>query len=197
VNQSPEAAERFSEISSAYSTLSDPAKRKRYDQFGEAGLGMGGGGGGPGVEVNLEDIFDSFFGGGGGGMGGARGARGGMGGQQQQRAGPIPGDDLRADLELSFETACFGGRERVKIQHMEGCVTCSGSGVKPGAKVSTCATCGGNGVVVQVTRTPLGNFQTQTTCPQCRGSGQSVSDFCGSCSGQGLQRKSKQVRKQG
>ncbi|KAJ1450690.1 hypothetical protein M885DRAFT_531638 [Pelagophyceae sp. CCMP2097] len=187
VNPSPDAADRFSEISSAYTVLSDPEKRQRYDQFGEAGLGGGGGGGGGGVEVNLEDIFDSFFG---GGMGGQRGGRQQ---QQRQRAGPAPGDDLRADLELSFETAVFGGKERVKIQHLECCASCSGSGVKPGAKVTTCGTCAGNGIVLQVTRTPLGNFQTQTTCPACRGGGQTVSEYCAPCQGQGVQRKSKQV----
>lgn len=81
----------------------------------------------------------------------------------------------------------------MRISHLEKCTTCSGSGVKPGAKVKTCGTCNGGGVVMQVTRTPLGNFQTQTTCPDCRGSGQSVDEYCVSCSGQGVQRKSKQV----
>ena len=123
VNDTPEAAERYKEISQAYATLSDPDKKQRYDMYGETGLGGGGGPGG-GVEVNLEDIFDSFFGGGGGGFGGAR----------RQQNGPIQGDDLRADLELDFKTACFGGQEKVRISHLEKCETCEGSGVKPGAR---------------------------------------------------------------
>lgn len=180
VNDAPNAQEQFQEVQKAYEVLSDPEKRARYDRFGEAGVSgaAGGPGGAGGVEVNLEDIFDSFF-----------------GGQQRprRRSGPSQGDDLRADLEISFETAAFGGREKVRIQHMESCETCKGSGVKPGAKVNTCGTCGGSGVVMQVTRTPLGNFQTQTTCPTCRGSGQSVEEYCSSCNGQGVQRKSKQV----
>lgn len=181
VNSAPDAQQRFQEVQKAYEILSDPEKRSRYDRFGEAGVSGAGPGPTGGVEVNLEDIFDSFFGGG----GGARGAR--------RRSGPTQGDDLRADLEISFETACFGGRERVRIQHLETCDTCRGSGVKPGAKVRTCGTCGGSGVVMQVTRTPLGNFQTQTTCPTCRGTGQSVDEYCSACAGQGVQRKSKQV----
>lgn len=183
VNDSPDAQQKFQEVQKAYEVLSDPDKRARYDRFGESGVSGAAAGGGPasgGVEVNLEDIFDSFFGG-----GGTRGSR--------RRSGPRQGDDLRADLEISFDTACFGGRERVRIQHLETCVTCGGSGVKPGAKVRSCSTCGGSGVVLQVTRTPLGNFQTQTTCPTCRGSGQSIDEFCLRCSGQGVLRKSKQV----
>lgn len=145
VNDSPDAEAKFQEISQAYATLSDPEKKARYDQFGDAGIGMGGGTGGAGVEVNLEDIFDSFFG---GGVGGSR--SGGFSGQARTRSGPIQGDDLRADLELDFRTACFGGRERVRITHLEKCTRCSGSGVKPGAKVRTCSTCNGAGVVMQV-----------------------------------------------
>jgi len=188
VNNSPEAENKFQEISQAYATLSDPEKKARYDQFGDAGIGMGGAAGGGGAEINLEDIFDSFFGGGGGGA-----RSGGFGGQARSRVGPIQGDDLRADLELDFKTACFGGRENVRITHLEKCISCSGNGIKPGAKVQTCETCNGGGVVMQVTRTPLGNFQTQTMCPNCRGSGQSVDAYCSLCGGQGVQRKSKQV----
>mmetsp|Transcript_21802 Transcript_21802/g.33517 ORF Transcript_21802/g.33517 Transcript_21802/m.33517 type:complete len:424 (-) Transcript_21802:2519-3790(-) len=180
VNSSPEAEDKFQEISAAYQVLSDPEKRSRYDRFGEAGPGGFSGATG-GVEVNLEDIFDSFF----GGVGG-RGAG-------RRRTGPTQGDDLRADLEISFETACFGGRERVRVQHLETCNRCNGMGVEPGAKVTTCETCSGSGVVLQVTRTPLGNFQTQTTCPTCRGSGQRVEKYCSACDGKGLLRKNKLV----
>jgi len=184
VNDTAEAEEKYKEISQAYSTLSDPEKKARYDQFGDVGLGGGGPGGYPGgVQVNLEDIFDSFFG---GGMGG--------GARQQQRNGPMQGDDLRADLELDFKKACFGGQEKVRISHLEKCETCDATGIKPGAKVRTCGTCKGSGVVMQVTRTPLGSFQTQTVCSTCRGSGQSVDAYCTTCNGQGINRKAKQVK---
>jgi molecular chaperone DnaJ len=104
--------------------------RQRYDQFGEAGVdtsAAGSGYGGAGMEVDLGDIFDSFFGGGGGGQ--QRGQ-----GRQRQR-GPVAGDDLRFDLEVDFQTAVFGGEEKVRIRHLEKCETCTGTGVKPGSQV--------------------------------------------------------------
>ncbi|KAH8067523.1 hypothetical protein JL721_7638 [Aureococcus anophagefferens] len=157
VNSEPDAADVYKEISQAYSVLSDPDKKARYDQFGEAGLGRGGGGPGGGVEVNLEDIFDSFFGGGGAGRVALRRRR-------RPSAGP-------AD-------------EKVRITHLESCGKCKGDGIEPGAKVTTCDTCRGSGVVMQVTRTPLGNFQTQSACPTCQGTGQSVEAYCAKCNGQ-------------
>ena len=134
--------------------------------YGEQGVGTSaasegqgspfGGGAGFGQEVDLNDIFDSFFGGGGGGFGG-----GGGGGRRPQTRGPVVGNDLRFDLEIDFKTAVFGGEEKVRIRHLETCDTCNGDGVQPGSKISTCAQCQGSGVTVEVTRTPLGNFQTQ------------------------------------
>jgi len=190
VNPSEDAKTKFQEANRAYEILSDPSTRQRYDQFGEAGVGTSaasGGGYGQGMEVDLGDIFDSFFGGGGRGPGGASG-------QRQRQRGPVTGDDLRFDLEISFSTAVFGGEEKVRIRHLEGCEVCTGTGVKPGSSVRTCSTCGGTGVQMAVTRTPLGNFQTQQTCSSCRGTGETVDEYCGSCSGQGLQQKSKQVK---
>jgi molecular chaperone DnaJ len=188
-------------LNRAYEVLKDPDLKRKYDMFGEQGIGTSaasdktagspfGGGSGFGQEVDLGDIFDSFFGGGmggrpGGGGGGARGAR---------TKGPVVGDDLRFDLEIDFKTAIFGGEEKVRIRHLETCDTCGGNGVKPGSKVSTCSTCGGTGVTVQVTRTPLGNFQTQQTCPACRGTGQRVEEYCGTCGGQGVNQKTKQIK---
>ncbi|CAM9423017.1 unnamed protein product [Choristocarpus tenellus] len=187
VCQKPEATEVFKRINDAYHTLYDEDKRKRYDQFGERIGVEGPGAGGPGFEVDLSDIFESFFGGGGG-----RG--GGVGGRGGRRGGPTRGDDLRVDMDIDFKTACFGAEEKVRIRHLEVCTTCSGSGVKPGSKSSTCRQCGGSGVVIQATRTPLGAFQTQTTCPTCRGTGEVVDEYCGTCSGQGRVEQTRSVK---
>lgn len=182
--------------------LNNPDLKKRYDMFGAAGVGTSaasegagvgspfGGPGGFAQEVDLGDIFDTFFGGGGGGVGGGFGGGGGRG----RTRGPVTGDDLRFDLEIDFKTAVFGGEERVRIRHLEKCDTCGGDGVKPGSKVSTCNVCNGMGVTMQVTRTPLGNFQTQQTCSACRGTGQKVEEYCGTCSGQGVTSKTKQIK---
>mmetsp|Transcript_27952 Transcript_27952/g.39303 ORF Transcript_27952/g.39303 Transcript_27952/m.39303 type:complete len:442 (+) Transcript_27952:129-1454(+) len=198
-NPGEDTTEKFQDINRAYEVLSDPDLKKKYDMFGEQGIGTsaasdGAAGspfsGGFGQEVDLGDIFDSFFGGGmGGGMGG--GGRGPGGGRTRR---PVVGDDLRFDLDIDFKTAVFGGEEKVRIRHLETCTTCTGNGIKPGSKVSTCGTCGGSGVTVQVTRTPLGNFQTQQTCPACRGTGQKIEEYCGTCGGQGVNQKTKQIK---
>ena len=191
-NPGKDTTEDFQAVNRAYEVLSDDNLKQKYDTFGEQGIGtsaasdatsgnpfggFGGPGGAAGGESYFTDIFDSFFGG-----------RGGV------SRGPQVGSDLRFDLEVPFQTACFGGDEKVRIRHQETCGTCKGSGVNPGAKVTQCSSCNGAGVTVAVTRTPLGNFQTQQTCPSCRGSGQSVSEYCKGCDGQGLQTKSKQIK---
>jgi molecular chaperone DnaJ len=197
-NPGKDTTEEFQSVNRAYEVLNDPDLKRKYDMFGEQGIGTSaasdsaaggspfGGGAGFGQEVDLGDIFDSFFGGGGGMGGGGR--------TRTAQRGPMVGDDLRFDLEIDFQTAIFGGEEKVRIRHLEKCDTCDGSGVQPGAKVSTCSTCNGAGVVVQVTRTPLGNFQTQQTCPTCRGTGKRVEEYCKTCSGQGVNSKTKQIK---
>ena len=196
-NPNEDTTQQFQDINRAYEVLKDPNLKKKYDMFGEQGIGTSaasdaaggygspfGGPGGFGQEVDLNDIFDSFFGG--GGMGGR--------GRARTTRGPVVGEDLRFDLEIDFKTAVFGGEEKVRIRHLETCDTCTGNGIKPGSKVNTCTACGGSGVTVQVTRTPLGNFQTQQTCPTCRGTGQQVEEYCGTCSGKGLNQKTKQIK---
>lgn len=196
-NPDTDTTEKFQEINRAYEVLRNPDLKRKYDMFGEQGLGTSaasdsgpsspfGRGGGFAQEVDLGDIFDSFFGAGMGGMGGTR--------ARTRTRGPVVGDDLRFDLQIDFKTAVFGGEEKVRIRHMETCDTCTGTGVKPGSKVTTCGTCNGTGVTVQVTRTPLGNFQTQQTCPTCRGTGRIVEEYCGTCGGQGVNQKTKQIK---
>ena len=182
VNQEAGAKEKFQEISEAYSVLSDPQMRQRYDQFGIAGVRGPGGGGGPGPQdFDIGDIFESFFGGGGGPGGGRR------------RSGPTQGDDLRFDLEIDFQTALFGGSKKIRITHLETCGQCTGSGVAPGSSVNSCGTCGGRGVVVTQVNTILGRMQQQARCPTCGGTGTVVEKYCGDCDGRGVQKRSKQL----
>lgn len=208
VDRSEQAMAKWRKINDAYNILNNPNQKKRYDMYGESGLlgaaeeaaekmgrrpkgaPPGGGFGGPGgaQQVDLSDIFDSFFGGGGGGAG----FGGGMGGQQRRR-GPVKGDDLRFDLKVDFKKACFGGKENIRIKHLENCDTCGGTGAKPGTSKKTCSTCGGQGMVMQVTRTPLGSFQSQSPCPQCRGEGTIIEEYCGTCVGKGVYQKQKEV----
>jgi len=125
-----DASEKFKGIKEAYEALIDDQKRQLYDQFGEAGVKRGagspfGGGGGAGFnEVDLGDIFETFFGGAGGGRGGGRGGGAGPG-ARRRAAGPRPGDDLRVDLSIPLRTSVFGGQEKLRINHMETCGTCS------------------------------------------------------------------------
>jgi len=186
VNKEPGAEDKFKEIGRAYEVLSDPQTRARYDQFGEAGLG---GGGMPdmGDMGGFADLFETFFSGFGGGMGGG-GAAG------PRRRGPRQGDDLRLDLNISFQEAIFGQEQEVQIRHLETCGTCQGSGAKAGSGPVSCSTCGGVGQVRRATRTPLGSFTQVASCPSCDGSGQVIADPCSACGGQGLQQVRKKLR---
>ena len=180
-----DAEEKFKEVNEAYQTLSDPQKRASYDQFGpdgpQAGFGGGGGFGGfSGFEGGgfggFEDIFSSFFG-------------GGMGGQQ--RNGPIPGDDLRYDLTISFEEAAMGCEKEINLVRDEECPTCNGTGAKPGTKVDTCPNCHGTGQERVITNTPIGRIQNVRTCSRCHGVGKIITEPCVKCHGRGKVRVSK------
>jgi molecular chaperone DnaJ len=158
--------------------LSDPQKRQRYDQFGHAGLENGGGFSGAGFG-DISDIFSMFFGGdmGMGGMGGGRGR------------GVQRGSDLKKDLEITFQEAAFGVEKDVEIGRYEPCDACEGTGAKPGTGKTRCAHCQGTGQVRVTQRTPLGQFQSIKTCPECGGEGQIIDSPCPECHGRGRARK--------
>lgn len=203
---------RMEKINRAYFCIGDDDRKRRYDQYGEQGVGTSaasedqlkaaggpggfgggfGGGGGGAVDVqDISDIFDAFFGGAGGPSRG--GMRGGPGGARRTANAPIPGDDLQVEVEIPFMTGVFGGQEKIRVRRLEECNTCTGSGVKPGAKVKTCSTCGGNGVVNNMQRTPFGVFNNAVACPNCRGSGQEIEEFCPTCRGKGATSETKEV----
>ena len=183
INKEAGAEDRFKEIGRAYEVLSDPQKRARYDQFGEAGV-AGSGAGMPdmGDMGGFADLFETFF----SGFGGPGAATG-----RTQRRGPQQGDDLRYDLTVEFKQAVFGQEKEIKIPHLETCENCRGSGAKPGSGPINCNTCGGAGQVRRATRTPFGSFTQVAECPTCSGSGQIIADPCVTCAGTGV----KQVRK--
>ena len=179
INKAPEAEAKFKELGKAYETLMDDDKRATYDRFGEDGLNNAGfNTQGPFANGfgDLEEVFNSFFGAGFGGFGGGR---------RQDPNAPQRGDDLRLDIEIEFEEAVFGLTKEVKIDHLETCPTCKGTGAKEGSKPQTCQTCGGRGSVQQTTRTVLGQFTQIVTCPHCHGKGSVISDPCPDCRGEG------------
>lgn len=185
VNKEPGAEEHFKEINRAYEVLSEPELRSRYDRFGEAAVSGGQGGFQDfDMNTNFADIFESFF----------SGFSGGMGGQGARRRGPVRGDDLRTDLKLDFKEAVFGGDKEIRINHLETCATCSGSGAKPGTRPRTCSTCSGSGQVRRATRTPFGSFTQVSECPTCNGTGQVIEDKCEDCSGNGNKQVTKKLK---
>lgn len=163
-----DAEEKFKEAAEAYEVLRDRQKRAIYDQFGHQGLegtGFSGFGGFEDIFSSFSDIFEDFF-----GFGNRRRART----TRAQR-----GSDLRYDLTLSFMEAVFGTETEINIDRMETCPECHGSGSEPGTQPETCRQCGGIG---QVSRSQ-GFFTVRTTCPNCRGNGQTISFPCSKCRG--------------
>ncbi len=186
-----EAEEKFKEVNEAYSVLSDPDKKSKYDRFGFAGVdpnaGFGGGGaGGFGgfCAGGFEDIFDMF-----GGMFG-----GGFGGQSQRRSnGPRKGRDLQKAITITFEEAAFGCKKELQLNKYVTCPTCNGEGTKPGTSKKTCPKCNGTGQISQLQRTPFGQFQSVTQCDECGGTGQINETPCEDCKGTGKVKKTVKI----
>ena len=187
VNKAPDAADKFKEIGKAYETLSDDNKREIYDRYGEAGLSSAGYN--PNSfnmgDIDLSDIFSSFFGGGFGG--------GFSSSYERNPNAPQRGDDLRMDIEIDFLEACFGVEKEIKVKHLEPCEECNSTGMQKDAKDTVCPTCGGAGRVQQSTRTILGSFTSVTTCPNCHGTGKNPKAFCKACKGLGAVEKEKKI----
>ena len=186
VNKAPDAAEKFKEIGKAYETLSDDNKRQIYDRYGEEGLTNAGFN--PHSfsmeDIDLSDIFSSFFGGGFGGF---------SRGYERDPNAPIDGEDLRLDLEIDFLEACFGVEKEIKIKHLEPCEACNSTGIDKDAKDTVCPVCNGQGRIQKSTQTILGSFTSVTTCPNCHGTGKNPKAFCKVCQGQGTIAKEKKL----
>ncbi len=160
--------QKFKEVNEAYETLKDPQKRAAYDRFGHAAFEQGGGNGFGGGAA-FSDIFEDIF----GEMMGGRGRRGSSGRER--------GSDLRYNMEVSLAEAFSGKTAQIRVPTSVTCDTCKGDGAKPGTKPTTCSTCGGAGRV----RAAQGFFSIERTCPSCGGRGQTISDPCVKCHGQG------------
>lgn len=184
VNQEEGAEEKFKELSEAYGVLSDDEKRKRYDQFGHAGMD------GFSQEdifnnINFEDIFNGFgFGGGSQGGFGSIFDLFGFGGESSGPSGR--GQDISQIVELTLEEVASGVSKDLDVRHKKKCPKCNGTRAEPGSSVKTCPQCNGAGQVKQVQNTPLGQFATVSKCPQCNGEGQHVEKPCTECHGSGL-----------
>lgn len=178
-----EAEARFKEVNEAYEVLSDAQKKARYDQYGHAGVDPNFGAGGyqgygfDGMDIDLGDIFSSFFG---GGMGGSR---------RSNPNAPRRGSDVSASVVISFEEAARGCKQQVQVRLVDTCPDCHGSGAAAGSSPKTCPVCNGSGQERRQQRTPFGVIQTQSVCSRCHGRGQIIETPCKTCNGSGQVRK--------
>ena len=181
------AEAKFKEVNEAYSVLSNPEERQKYDQYGHAafdpsaaGSGFGGGFGGFG-DVDLGDIFGSFF----GGFGGTS--------SRTSKNSPMRGDDIGYNLTITFEEAAFGCKKEITYSRMEACSECGGSGAAKGTSAETCRTCNGTGSVRVTQNTAFGTMQTVRPCSACHGKGKIITTPCSACKGSGSVKKQKRI----
>lgn len=182
-------ADKFKELSEAYSILSDDKKRAEYDSYGQTfgGQGAGGFSGAQGFDFSqFQDAFNQQGGGFGFDMGDIFGDFfGGQGGQR--------GRDISIDLEISFKESVFGTKREVLLAKVAKCETCQGSGAKPGTGLETCKTCNGAGRIHEITNSVFGQVTLQRTCKTCHGSGKVPKEKCSTCQGHGVYRRQEEV----
>ena len=176
-----EAEKKFKEASEAYAVLSDPEKKRQYDQFGHAAFdgGAGGAGGFGGFDfsgADFSDIFGDIFG---DFFGGRRSAG-------RDNSGPMKGSNIRTSVRITFEEAVFGTEKEIELPVKEECKTCHGSGAKPGTSPQTCTKCGGKGQVVFTQQSFFGTVRNVQACPDCQGKGKVIKDKCTDCHGTGF-----------
>lgn len=192
INKSPDAPKKFEEIQEAYDTLYDDNKRRQYDQFGHAAFQQGGSTGGAGNpfggagfsgagfgDVDLNDIFSSFFG------GGRRSSR--------STSGPQKGNDSLIQVSISFMDSINGTHVTIPVNYDEPCEHCHGTGADDPNDITTCHHCGGRGYVIRTQRSLFGTIQSEEPCEYCRGSGRTVKNGCHKCGGSGYKRVHKDI----
>ena len=183
-----EAEAKFKEATEAYGVLSDPEKRRQYDQFGHAAFegGAGGGAGGFGgfdFSGDMGDIFGDIF-----------GDLFGGGGRRRANNGPMKGANLRAVIHISFEDAVFGCEKELELNLKDTCTTCNGTGAKPGTSPETCPKCKGTGQVTYTQQSIFGSIRNVQTCPDCGGTGKIIRDKCTHCHGTGYTSSRKKIQ---
>jgi len=183
-----EAERKFKEATEAYGVLTDPEKRRQYDQFGHAafenGAGGAGGFGGFDFSGDMGDIFGDIFG----------DLFGGGSSRRRNNNGPMKGANLRAAVNISFEEAVFGCDKELEISLKEECKTCGASGAKPGTSPETCPKCNGQGQVVFTQQSLFGMVQNVQTCPECGGAGKVIKTKCVDCRGTGYTSSRKKIQ---
>jgi len=177
--------EKFKEAAEAYEVLSNDDKRRRYDQFGHAGV-SGHAGGDFGGGMTMDDIFSQFgdIFGGHFGFSGFSGFGGGGGGRSSQRVNR--GTDLRVKVKLTLKEIATGVEKKIKVKKYITCKHCRGTGAEDEKAYSTCSSCRGSGFVTRTMNTIIGQMQTSSTCNACGGEGKSITKKCPHCNGEGI-----------